>query len=34
MRAKIDENMPVDAVRLLVDAGWDTSDWSARPIDA
>lgn len=25
MRAKIDENMPVDAVRLLVDAGWDTS---------
>jgi predicted nuclease of predicted toxin-antitoxin system len=25
MRAKIDENMPVDAVRLLVAAGWDTS---------
>jgi len=25
MRAKIDENMPVDAVRLFVEAGWDTS---------
>ena len=25
MRAKIDENMPVDAVRLLVGAGWDAS---------
>lgn len=25
MRAKIDENMPVDAVRLLGEAGWDTS---------
>ena len=25
MRAKIDENMPVDAVGLLVGAGWDTS---------
>ena len=23
MRAKIDENMPVEAVRLLVEAGWD-----------
>ena len=25
MRAKIDENMPVDAVGLLVGAGWDKS---------
>jgi len=25
MRAKFDENMPVDAVGLLVGAGWDTS---------
>ena len=25
MRAKIDENMPVDAVRLLVGAGWEAS---------
>ena len=25
MRAKTDENMPVDAVRLLVGACWDTS---------
>ena len=25
MRAKIDENMPIEAVRLLVEAGWDAS---------
>jgi predicted nuclease of predicted toxin-antitoxin system len=25
MRAKIDENMPVDAVQLLAAAGWDAS---------
>ena len=25
MRAKLDENIPVEAVRILVDAGWDVA---------